>query len=282
MITKPKILFREMAFSLRDLLAVTTMMSVLILTLLSSVGSSLGNKSSIHCRNNLRRLTLAWHLYAEDNAGVFIPAAPDGFSSPALQWTGGEWLNLPSTVAAEYRPELSVRKSPLYRYLNDDKVWRCPADFSSAYDPALGRNVPRVRSYSMNCWMGGPEWSASQSSNGLWMAFRKLSDLGVSSPARSFVIIDEHEQSINDGYFPVDMTGYPDQPRLGVWVDYPADRHDNGATLSFADGHVEQWIWKDQRTHPRRSNLDEVPLNVASPNNRDLFRLQGVATRKQK
>ena len=277
--SKTKTVFTESAFSLKDLMALMSSGSILIVILLSTVGSTLGNKNSLHCRNNLRRLTLAWHLYAEDNGGVFIPAAPGG-ASGTLQWTGGEWLNLPSTVAAEYQPELSVRKSPLYRYLNDDKVWRCPADFSSAYDPALGRNVPRVRSYSMNCWMGGPEWSASQGS-GPWMVFRKLSDLGISSPAQSFVMIDEHEQSINDGQLAVDMTGYPNNPRTSKFVDFPADRHDNGATLSFADGHVEQWIWQDERTQLRRTNRPS-PLNVTSPFNLDLFRLQSVTTRKQK
>ncbi|HSU54803.1 MAG TPA: H-X9-DG-CTERM domain-containing protein, partial [Candidatus Dormibacteraeota bacterium] len=29
-----------------------------------------------------------------------------------------------------------------------------------------------------------------------------------------------------------------------MWFDKPADRHNQGANLSFADGHAERWRWK--------------------------------------
>jgi len=29
-----------------------------------------------------------------------------------------------------------------------------------------------------------------------------------------------------------------------MWFDMPADRHNQGGCLSFADGHVERWRWK--------------------------------------
>jgi prepilin-type processing-associated H-X9-DG protein len=32
------------------------------------------------------------------------------------------------------------------------------------------------------------------------------------------------------------------------WVDRPPVRHNNGVTLSFADGHSEHWKWKNQHT----------------------------------
>ena len=35
------------------------------------------------------------------------------------------------------------------------------------------------------------------------------------------------------------MTNYG----YGYWWDMPSNRHNQGANLSFADGHVERWHW---------------------------------------
>ena len=63
-----------------------------------------------------------------------------------------------------------------------------------------------------------------------------------------FVFLDEHEQSINDGWFASDPTT--------KWqiVDFPASYHGSAAGFSFADGHSEIHRWHDPRTMP--------PLNV--------------------
>lgn len=58
----------------------------------------------------------------------------------------------------------------------------------------------------------------------------------------AWVFIDEHERSINDGWFAVDMEG-----RRGL-LDAPAVRHGGAFGLSFADGHVEVWPVRDGRT----------------------------------
>jgi len=35
-----------------------------------------------------------------------------------------------------------------------------------------------------------------------------------------------------------------------AWDDYPAQHHNRGANLAFADGHVEYWRWKYSRKYP--------------------------------
>ena len=45
-----------------------------------------------------------------------------------------------------------------------------------------------------------------------WKAYRKMSDINDPGPTRTWVFVDEREDSINNGFFVVDMTGYPDQP----------------------------------------------------------------------
>ena len=77
-----------------------------------------------------------------------------------------------------------------------------------------------------------------------------MSDINDPGPTRTWVFVDEREDSINNGFFVVDMTGYPDQPGQHRLANTPASYHNRAATLSFADGHSEIKVWKDPRTFP--------------------------------
>jgi prepilin-type processing-associated H-X9-DG protein len=97
--------------------------------------------------------------------------------------------------------------------------------------------------------------------------FQKESDIVNPAPSSAFVFIDEHEKSINDGWFAVDMNGGRG------FLDAPASRHNRGYSLSFADGHVEAWKLKDPRTREWIAlPISNVPLNV------DWARLQTAAS----
>ena len=172
-------------------------------------------------------------------------------------------------------------RSPLWPYCGKSTaIWKCPADFTTAINNK-GKTVPRIRSMSMSNWVGGPGWNNSgpwypQSSNG-WKVFTTLSDFTDPGPSDTFVLVDEREDSINDGYFVVDMAGYPD--RTIKLVDYPASYHNRAAGFSFADGHAEIHKWIDKRTTPRMSKTDR-PLNVSMANNKDLLWMMEHSTRK--
>ena len=58
------------------------------------------------------------------------------------------------------------------------------------------------------------------------------------NPAGIFVSVDENEATIEDGVFLL----YPEP--ADFWQNGPAHRHNQGANLSFADGHCEHWRWK--------------------------------------
>jgi prepilin-type processing-associated H-X9-DG protein len=111
--------------------------------------------------------------------------------------------------------------------------------------------------------------------------FKKYSELGTPSPAKCWVFIDEREDSINDGWFAVDMIGYdPLQPGSYRIVDYPASYHNGAGGLAFADGHSEIRKWVDGRTKPALRSGQLLPLNQPSPNNQDVDWLQDRSSSK--
>jgi prepilin-type processing-associated H-X9-DG protein len=71
-------------------------------------------------------------------------------------------------------------------------------------------------------------------------AWKKLTQIKSPAPAQAFVFIDEHPDTLLDAQFgnPVGIPFFPQ-----IWFDKPADRHNRGSNLSFADGHAERWHW---------------------------------------
>ncbi len=98
-------------------------------------------------------------------------------------------------------------------------------------------------------------------------------------PSETFVFADERADSINDGCFLVDMSGYPDSTAGGTLTDFPGSYHNGAGCFSFADGRAEIKRWRDPRTTPPLDYTKDLGLNVSTPNNPDLFWLQFHSTR---
>ena len=105
-------------------------------------------------------------------------------------------------------------------------------------------------------------------------------------PANTFVFIEEHENSRWESSFVVVLAtaGFKaaSTPETS-WISIPADRHEQGCNLSFADGHAETWRWKDpyikESQNMLRARFQADPgnsdaLTPTSPNDRDLRKLQ--------
>jgi prepilin-type processing-associated H-X9-DG protein len=78
-------------------------------------------------------------------------------------------------------------------------------------------------------------------------SFMKESQIDRPSPSELFVFIDVHERGILDSLFGIPPPGWELFMDL-TWWDLPADRHNRGCSLSFADGHVERWKWAGPKT----------------------------------
>lgn len=101
-------------------------------------------------------------------------------------------------------------------------------------------------------------------------------------PSKTFVFLDEREDSINDGMFVVDMGGYPDKPVMHRMVDIPASYHGGSGGFSFADGHSETKKWLDSRTFEAFKKGVSTPYDRPSPKNEDIAWMQERATRRTK
>jgi len=159
-------------------------------------------------------------------------------------------------------------------YTKNPKAYHCPGDRSSV--SANGITYTRVRSVSMNGWVGfgTRDWGEPQSAPFYKLNF-KMSDLQNPGPAGTWVFIDEREDSINDGWFAVDMVH---QGALARWVDIPANYHNRAGTLAFADGHAETRKWLDSRTMPQLMSGTPVVKSQYCPDNPDVSWLQSHTT----
>ena len=77
----------------------------------------------------------------------------------------------------------------------------------------------------------GKSWADGQK----WRQYIKQADFRA--PANTWVTVDEQADSINDGFFVVDLNA-------GAWGDIPASYHGGACGFSFADGHAEIHKWK--------------------------------------
>jgi prepilin-type processing-associated H-X9-DG protein len=97
--------------------------------------------------------------------------------------------------------------------------------------------------------------------NSQWRQFRKLIDFRNS--ANTYVFLDEHPDSINDGFF-VFCTAADPMEDTG-WSDLPSSSHNGACGFSFADGHSEIKKWMSASTkRPIKKSTSDFPIPVGA------------------
>jgi len=246
-------------FTLIEILVVIAIIAILAALLLPvlSLGKAKGKR--VGCLNNLRQFALSTQMYNADNDGKLVENLPlDAGAQATNSWVRGNMK-----VAADATNQALLRQGKLFPYASQVATYRCPADTSQS------AGVPRVRSYSMNSWMGSRymEREPGGYQGSYYRTFVRESEIAVAGLATLWTIGDEHEATIDDAWFWVTM----DDSR--PFASFPATRHDHGYALNFADGHVETYKMRDPNSQPPGGF--GVQINKM---NSDWLRLKSVTT----
>jgi len=270
-------------FTLIELLVVIAIIAILAGMLLPALAKAKSKGQGIACMNNTRQLMLAWRMYIEDSGDKLPYAYAD--DTPTIKeypyaWTHGI-LSYDNANAANWNITNTITQGAIWRYTgNSAAIYKCPADptrVTPNAGPYKGNTVARLRSMSMNSWMGLDKGQYTWFGDKTFRAYFKMSDIVNPGPSKTWVLVDEHPDSINDGFFCVDMKPYPNAGSA-VLPDFPASYHNGACGFSFADGHSEIKKWKDKRTMPPIKKVMVQTVNQA--NNPDVLWIWEHTTRK--
>jgi prepilin-type N-terminal cleavage/methylation domain-containing protein len=259
------------AFTLIELLVVIAIIAILAALLLPALSKAKTKAQGITCMNNLRQMMLGWRLYADDYGDLLLAGLDVG--SPRVRWCTG-MLDY-SSAQSNWDPLVDLAKSPIMPYLGKSSfsIWKCPADPTKVRN-AAGLLLPRVRSNSMSQVFDLGSWLPPDQ----FLTYSKLSSIRI--PAKTWVLIDEHPDSLNDAAFGVQMA-VPSKPlTMGDVriIDFPASFHNGAGGLSFSDGHSEIHKWRGSRIRPPVTS-QEIDLNIpAGDSKNDIVWLSDVTT----
>jgi prepilin-type N-terminal cleavage/methylation domain-containing protein/prepilin-type processing-associated H-X9-DG protein len=271
---------RKGAFTLIELLVVIAIIAILAAMLLPTLAHAKQEAQLSQCINNMKQLELTASLYADDFASRWFPNQPqppgntqgqddwvtvymdwggNQINGEAPQYDGIECTNWALLLANSTQSPQSF--SLFSSYIKEPYIYKCPGD------PSTVKGNPRVRSYSAsqavgtlqcytclgqnNSWADGPvtgQWlSGVLSDDQTWgRCYQTDASMTRPTPSRLWVFDESHPNDINDEGDAVQISNWI---LGGDFIDIMTDLHNEAASFSFADGHVEDKKWQGWMAH---------------------------------
>jgi prepilin-type N-terminal cleavage/methylation domain-containing protein/prepilin-type processing-associated H-X9-DG protein len=217
---------RNSAFTLIELLVVIAIIAILAGLLLPSLARARSRASGTACMGNAKQLQTALQLYSDDHLDRYVNnhglgetrSRTNTWANNVMDWDSGDGNTNVALLA----------NGLLGRYLGGVGVFKCPSD------KARANNGLRIRSFSLNSLVGDP----GELTNRFNPSYRQFfKEAEVVAPSGIFAFVDEHPDTINDGFF---MNRLEEAPK---WGNLPASHHTDSANFTFLDGHVETHRW---------------------------------------